>query len=146
MRAFVAGLLLAAVCISPAYGAVASLGERTDISRSISAELSREYYKEANPFGTNAVEIGATVIAVDFYHALADWRSADGKRHGQVFLTTKGCSLWYFDEVSVGKPLTAQELISPITPPKIATELVAELNKLEAEHVAYLKPVTGPTC
>lgn len=144
MRALIAGAVVAVAC-TPAYGATASIEERKEISRSISADLHYIDTGKSNPFGTEAVEIGATVRVGDYY-ALADWQSADKKRHGQLYVTTKGCEVWSIQKVSVGHPLTAQDLIASNAPPRIATELVAELSKLEAQQIAYLKPVTGPTC
>lgn len=128
------------------HAAKASNQDRWFISLSINSDI--RYWKrdgEPNPFGTNSVELGPTAIAE--YWALADWQSVDGKKHGQVFLSTKGCQVWQVQQVSVGRRLTTKEVNTVyMLPPRLGAELMDELGGLESQHIAYMKPVMGDTC
>lgn len=97
--------------------------------------------------GATAVQIGAAVIEQP--GALADWRAANGKAHGQVaFLYV--CDHWNVLKVSNGGPLRPEQIVVeqpfPITR-SVADKLVAELAELETKNVAFLKPARAhPGC
>jgi|SRR5579872_719021 len=144
MRAVIIGLVLVVGSISPCHAAEASVQDRIGLSVSISDYIRDiKYENTSNLFRTTTVEIGATVI--EDSSALADWRSADGKKHGQVFFYHM-CEHWWVEAVSVGRALSAHEIAGRI-PAAAATRLVAELANVEDQPVAYLKPARpGGTC
>jgi len=95
-----------------------------------------------NAFKSTSVELGPTAVAGQSgygRYALGDWRSADGRAHGQVYFSYE-CDGWNVGEVSLGRPLRANELISWHTPSNVQEVLVTELLKLEACRIAYLSP------
>jgi len=149
MRAIVVGVMLVAIFISPANATLASIQDRMRMSVSIADYI---HDSLSNSFKTDDVELGPAAVERNF--ALADWRSADGKLHGQVSFFYL-CDHWNVGQVSTGRPLRAQDLIAPpksvrqigSIPAKIASKLAAELAQLELRHVTYLKPAHfGITC
>ncbi|GEM_PF-4565671 len=139
---------------SPTTGAAATLRERAAMSQSVA-----DYVHDpgmgvyhTNPFKTNSVEIGAAVVETSSdplsysRFALADWRSQDASSHGQVFFRYL-CDHWNVTSVSIGRPLTFQEILAARTPKTVAENLVAGLAGLESQQVAYLEPaVPGLSC
>ena len=149
-----AGLIL--VLISPATAKLATVEERQSISHSVS-DCIRDHWERCADFKTTSVEIGATVEAPEAdWLALADWKSSDGKKQGQVFLSTIGCGIWDVDLVSSGRSLTSKEIEAFLTrwpvvgPPQRAKravlELTSELARIDARSVAYLRVPSGPSC
>jgi len=142
----VVGVMLVALSVSPANAAQATVQQRMSLSVSVADYI---HPGKSNPFKTDAVELGAAAIEGRF--ALADWRSADRSAHGQVSFYTV-CDQWYVGIVSMGRPLTAQNLVGPpqlesSVPSAIASKLVSELAQLEDLHIEYLKPAhVGITC
>lgn len=131
----------------------AAIDERRSISHSIS-DCIRDRYTECAAFKTDSVAIGPAVT-YDYYLALADWRSIDGKRRGQVFLTTKGCGIWDVELVSMGRPLTSQAIGSFLNRgsssdaargKQAGIELTAALARIDAASVAYLRVPPGQSC
>lgn len=154
MRSICLALLVLVISTSPAAAHKASIDDRKSMSASISNCIhDRDFGCVPNPFKTNSVNIGAAVI-VDDYLALADWRSTDGTRSGQVALWTMGCQIWNVGRVSIGRALRQDELLnvighSPVKPrstSRTATELVDELAQVEAQKIAYLRVPPGPSC
>ncbi|HME81814.1 MAG TPA: hypothetical protein VKF82_07030 [Candidatus Eremiobacteraceae bacterium] len=128
----------------------ASVQERLAMSVSIADYIHyHNYYGKTNPFKTEAVELGAAATEGRF--ALADWRSADDREHGQASFYTV-CDTRFVGTVSTGRPLTTQNLVGQpklesSVPAPIAAKLVAEVAQLEDLHIAYLKPAQwGTTC
>jgi hypothetical protein len=149
LKALVAVGVLGFLALSPALGSEASVQERKSMSQSVADDI----HDYPNEFRAKAVEIGAAVIeeadqsAPSSHYALADWRSADGTLHGQVFFINM-CDHWNVEAVSFGRPLTVQEIVSVRrTPTKIAKGLLGELAGVDSAAVAYLKPSTpGFSC
>ena len=156
MRGPMVGVALIVVLISPAKGAQATVEERQSISHSIS-DCIRDRSERCAAFKTTSVKIGVTVESSEAdWLALADWKSSDGKKAGQVFLSTKGCGIWDVDVVSFGRPLTSKEIYAFLTrwpvvsPPqrakRVTLELTSELARIDARSVAYLRVPPGPSC
>ncbi len=145
MSAVIISAMLLAILGSPAYAAQASLRERTEMSISIA-----DYIVDAgksNPFKAHSVELGTATI--EGHWALADWRSADGKVQGRVsffFL----CDHWNVGKVITRRDLRAHDFVGggmSGIPAEASGKLVAELSRLESQHVAFLKPArAGPSC
>ena len=153
MRPILITALLLVVTTVPALADKASVEDREYISASISNCIHRrDPGCSPNPFKTNSVEVGATVEIQMI--ALADWKSTDGTKHGQVFLSTKGCQLWYVGLVSIERALRPEELTAsmggylsePRLTKQVAKELVDELAQIEAQNIAYLRVPPGPSC
>jgi hypothetical protein len=129
------GVMIVVVSISPANAAQASVRDRMLMSGSASDAI----YK----FKTSDVEIGAAVTGGQFgQYALAEWRSARGKLHGQVSFFYI-CDHWNVGKVSTGRPFRARDLVGNGgfgIPGATASKLVAELKQLDDQHIAYLKP------
>lgn len=155
MRTILIAVLLLVVAISPALADKASVEDRMGMSASISNCIhDRVRGCATNPFKTISVEIGAAVLTLRYGVALADWKSADGTKRGQVFLSTKGCQLWNVGPVSVGRALSSDELSAYLgehlswvqSPKQVATNLVRDLAQIDAQNVAYLRVPPGPSC
>jgi hypothetical protein len=147
-------LLLVAVIKLPANAEQASLQDRLGMSASVADYIHDHDYGKSNPFQTDAVEIGAAAIeahhSAEEYtrYALADWRSADGKGHGQVLFSYL-CDHWNIEAVSIGRPFSAQRLVEEAKrlPAATASKLVAQVVQLEKLNIAYLKPAhPGISC
>jgi len=116
----------------------ASVETRVRLSETVASYI--HDYPKSNGFQTNLVEIGAA--ATDGQFALADWRSVDGKPHGQVAFYYL-CDHWNLGKISMGSPLSVQDLVGvgfSAVPRAVASKLVSDLRALEVEHIAYLKP------
>ena len=138
MKAFIFGLMLVLVSASPINAAQASVEERTRMSVSIAAYI--HDFGRSSDFKTDAVELGPTAVVGN--SALADWRSVDGKRHGQISFFYL-CDHWNVGKISTGQPLQAKDLVGQglsNMSTKTATKLLADLKQFEKQHVAYLKP------
>jgi hypothetical protein len=139
--------MLVVVFISPANASQASIQDRMGMSQSVADYIHNRDYGKSNPFNTNTVEIGAAAIeahhSAEEYtrYALADWRSADGKVHGQVLFYYL-CDHWNIEAVSSGRPFSAQGLIEQAKrlPAATASKLVDQVVQLEKLSIAYLKP------
>lgn len=127
----------------PASAKTASAQERVQLSVAM-ADAINDGHSAKSPFfsGAKSVEIGAATV--DHPWALADWRSTDGKTHGQVLFRYL-CDHW--NVWSVTSTLTPAQLGHHGVPKSIATTMVADLSALEAQHFAYLGPARpGVTC
>lgn len=148
-------VLLLIISTAPAFADKASVEDRMGMSGSISNCIhDRDYGCSTNPFKTSSVEIGAAVFLLRYGVALADWKSTDGTKRGQVFLSTKGCQVWTVGPVSIERALRSDELSAYLgehliwvpSPKQVATKLVDELAQLDARNVAYLRVPPGPSC
>ena len=129
-------LLVTTYATPPPYATTASVEDRTRMSVAVASYIHDP--SESNMFKSSAVEIGAT--AIDWPYALADWKSADGKRTGQV-LFFHICGDWGVAVVSL-RPLTLDELTHSagrMTKDK-GSQLISKLDELEGQRIAYLKP------
>jgi hypothetical protein len=150
MRAAAVGSLIILASISQAIAGSASVSDRTDMAVEIATDI--RYYQKAglpNPFRTKAVELGPTAVEDGKSAgslALADWRSADGKTHGQVLFY--GMCGWHVGSVSVGHRLAANDakvFSGFLVSAKDFSKLAADLAALEPQHVAYLNPAPPET-
>ena len=132
-------LLLTTYWTPPPYVYTATVADRRHMSVEVASYIHDP--SESNRFGTLSVEIGAA--AIDWPFALADWRSADGKRRGQVSFVYI-CDHWNVSAVSVTKPMTVSEIIHGFgkTPRDKAMQLISKLNRLEGLQIAFLEPAT----
>jgi len=137
--------LIILTSVSQAVARQASAADRTEMAVEIATDI--RYDQKVgllNPFRTKAVELGPTAVEDSSSTgtlALADWRSVDGKLHGQVLFY--GMCGWHVGSVSVGRPLAAKDAKVMSTypvPAKVFFKLSADLDALEALHVAYLSP------
>lgn len=122
----------------------ATIQDRARMAQEIADDV--HYDGKSNVFKTDAVELGAA--AIEGNTALADWRSADRTKHGQVYFFYI-CDHWNVGKVSIGRPLTARELETNHYSAHAVdtTKLIAELKKLESHGIAYLNPPHfGATC
>jgi hypothetical protein len=155
MRPILIALLLLIISISPAFADKASVEDRQFMSASISNCMHDCEFgcSNPNPFKTTSVKIGAAVV-IQYYFALADWKSTDGTKRGQAFLSTNGCQIWSVGPVSIGHALHPEELTAYISErlsglrasKQVATKLVDELAQVEAQNVVYLRVPPGPSC
>ena len=132
-------LLIVLLFAQPASGKQASFQDRLLLSQAVANYVNDPDFKGYKYFnGTRAVQIGAAVI--EGIGALADWRSVDGKHHGQVAFLHR-CDSWNVLRVSNNAPLRAEQIATDggLTR-SIARVLVAGLSALESQHVAYLGP------
>ena len=121
----------------PPFAYTASVADRTRMSVEVASYIHDPGVP--NAFKSTSVEIGAT--AIDWPFALADWRSADGKRHGQVSFFHM-CDSWNVGAVSVNRPLTVTELTHSygrMSEDK-AAQLISKLDRLEVQQLTFLKP------
>jgi hypothetical protein len=107
-------------------------------------EFSRE---AANDSQLGSVEIGGGYVEGSW--AVAAWRSADGKRHGQAVFYHL-CDHWNLAETRAGvftkSHLSHLHRVQPLTP-QIAAMLEADSIKLQRTHTSYLPPShRTPTC
>jgi hypothetical protein len=139
VRRAVTAIALFIVFVAPAQAKQASLQDRLLLSQTVANYINDPDLKGYNDFnGARAVEIGAAVI--EGIGALADWRSVDGKHHGQVAFLHR-CDSWNVLRVSNNVSLRAEQIATDggITR-SVARLLVARLSALEPRRVAYLKP------
>jgi hypothetical protein len=97
MRSILLCVLLGAVTISPVIAAQATVEQRLRMSVEIASYI-RDFGKR-NEFHTERVDLGPTAIEGNW--ALADWRSDDGKLHGQVSFAYI-CDHWNLEKVRLG--------------------------------------------
>lgn len=138
VNAILTGAMIVFVSASPISAAQASIGDRIRMSEEIANYIHGS--GRSNAFKAGAVELGPATVEGNF--ALADWRSADRKRHGQVSFFY-ACDHWNVGKISVGRPFQAKDLVSKDLSNvslKTAAKLLADLKQLENQHVAYLKP------
>jgi hypothetical protein len=146
IRALCLCVFLTAVFSAPAAGAQASLLDRQLMSIAIADYIHNRDFGTSNPFHAVSIEVGATVI--DWPYALADWRSADGKEHGQVSFVHL-CDHWNVESVSRGQRMRVSDVMESThdISAKTATKLIADLLSAEDRHVAFLKPShAGVSC
>lgn len=132
-------LLLTTHSTPPPYAITASVEDRTRMSVAVASYIHDP--SESNMFKSSAVEIGAT--AIDWPYALADWKSADGTRSGQV-LFFHICDAWNVATVSMMRQITLDELthsIGRMTRDK-GKQLISKLDELGGQRIAFLKPAT----
>ena len=132
-------LLVTTYSTPPPYATTASVADRTRISVAVASYVHDP--SGSNKFKSLDVEIGAT--AIDWPYALADWKSADGKRSGQV-LFFHICDDWGVAAVSLTTPLTLDELTHSVgrMTKDTGSQLISKLNELEGQRIAFLKPAT----
>jgi hypothetical protein len=139
---FAIALLLFLVS-NPVMGKEASDADRKGMSVEIATYIYNPYHDERHPNafgGSTRIEIGAADIEESPHgrYALADWRSADGKRWGQVgFLYA--CDHWSIGPITVDRHMTQRELAA-WGQEKTATKLIAGLDQLEQQHIAFVPP------
>src|SRR5579864_186720 len=144
MKATLTAAIIVMMSTWPAVARLATVRERTELSIMIASYLHNRDYGKSNPFKTDAVEIGAAVIESHF--ALADWKSADGKEHGQVVFFYL-CDSWNVGKVTESA-FRAQDLTGRYLgdlPQEDAAKLIAELKWAEGQGVSYLKPAQPTT-
>ena len=139
MKRTVTVIALLIIIMGSAYAKQASLEDRLRLSQTVANYVNDPEVKGYKHFkGARAVEIGAAVIEGN--SALADWRSVDGKDHGQVafFYLCDGSNV---RSVSRKVPLRPEQIRTHWGITKnTARTLIAQLRALESKHVAYLKP------
>ena len=139
---------------SVALGKEASTKDRSEMSVEVATYLHDPYHDGSdhpNAFGgSTKIEIGAVDVEeghfklsgydVGYRYALADWRSADGKRWGQVAFRYE-CDHWNIGPIAVGRRMTVADLIAMTRENKNeATKLIADLQPLEERHIAFMPP------
>jgi hypothetical protein len=89
--------------------------------------------------GSSKIEIGSA--AIEWPYALADWRSTDGKYRGQIAFWYM-CDHWNVGPITIGRRMSPKELVAmrPGDKEPVPAALIAELQKLEARHVAFIQP------
>lgn len=144
MRAFVLIAMIAVASTGSGSYRAATVAERSALSTQIANYVHYRDFGTVNPFGTASVELGTTAVYVDkegfAQEALADWRSEDRRRYGQVQFYYL-CDHWNTGAVSSGRSLHASEMGGIGTSRQSFAGLIAELSRLEQRTVAFLPPV-----